>query len=99
MQAYRNQDAFEEYMPAWKELVRLIGELSEMERPAREHGEVESYIGERGQDVMRLLLQGYLDRLSTEEEPSEGVVGPQEQVRRYARERRRGLMSVFGPVQ
>lgn len=99
MESYRNLEVFEEYQPARRELERLIGELVELERTFGEHAEIEQHIGQRGQEIMRLLFQGHLNRLWQAEESREDVVGAQGTPHRYARERCRTLMSVFGKVQ
>jgi hypothetical protein len=99
MGSYRNLDVLEEYQPARRELERLIGELAELERSFGEHAEIERHIGQRGQEIMRLLLQGHLNRLWQADESREDVVGAQGRPHRYARERCRALMSVFGKVQ
>jgi hypothetical protein len=99
MESYRNLEVLEEYQPARRELERLIGELTELERTFGEHAEIERHIGQRGQELMRLLLQGHLNRLWQAEESREEVVGAQGTPHRYARERCRTLMSVFGKVQ
>jgi hypothetical protein len=99
MESYRNLEVLEEYQPARRELERVIGELAEIERTFGEHGEIERQIAQRGQEVMRLLLQGHLNRLWQAEESREDVVGTQGAPHRYARERCRTLMSVFGKVQ
>jgi len=99
MESYRNLEVFEEYQPARRELERVIGELAELEKTFGEHAEIERHIGQRGQEIMRLLLQGHLNRLWQAEESREDVVGPQGTPHRYARERCRTLMSVFGKVQ
>ncbi|MGH7743526.1 MAG: ISKra4 family transposase [Steroidobacteraceae bacterium] len=99
MESYRNLEVLEEYQPARRELERLIGELVELERSFEEHGEIERHLSERGPEVMRLLLQGHLNRLWQAEEVREDVVGAQGTPHRYARERCRTLMSVFGEVR
>jgi hypothetical protein len=99
MRSYRTEKIFEEYRPAVQELWQLIGELSEKEGGACEHGEIEKHLQVRGMEVMRQLLQGYLNRVSAAQETGVRVVGREGTVRRYARVRQRHLMSVFGEVQ
>jgi hypothetical protein len=99
MESYRNLEVLEEYQPARRELERVIEELAELEKSFGEHGEIERQIAQRGQEVMRLLLQGHLNRLWQAEESREDVVGAHGAPHRYARERCRTLMSVFGKVQ
>ncbi|MGH8230143.1 MAG: hypothetical protein ACREU3_19915 [Steroidobacteraceae bacterium] len=99
MESYRNAQALEEYQPARRELEGLIGELAELERSFEEHGEIERHIAVRGQELMRLLLQGHLNRLWQDQESREDEVRTPGGRHRYARERCRGLMSLFGPAQ
>lgn len=99
MKSYRNLEVLEEYQPARRELERLIAELAELEMTLSEHGEIERHIALRGQELMRLLLQGHLNRLWQAEEVREDVVGSDGRQHRYARERCRTLMSIFGKVQ
>lgn len=99
MGSYRKSEVLEEYQPAQRELERLIEELVELEKSFEEHGDIERHIGERGQELMRLLLQGHLNRLWQSEETQEDVVDGQGVAHRYARERCRTLMSVFGKVE
>jgi hypothetical protein len=96
--SYRRSDELTEYQAAREELEKLIGEVRGFEADVREHGDVERHISQRGSDVLRLLLQGYLDRLARQEERREDVVGPTGQAHRYARERVRKLMTLFGEV-
>ena len=73
MESYRNLEVLEEYQPARRELERVIGELAELERTFGEHAEIERHIGQRGQEIMRLLLQGHLNRLWQAEESREST--------------------------
>jgi len=50
-----------------EQLEGIIVALSSDERAAQEHGEVEAFISEEGTELLRKLLQGYLDiRADTE---------------------------------
>lgn len=88
-----------EYQPAWQEMKELIGELLDLERSPREHGEIEQHLMVRSHELMRAVMQGYLDRQAKKEDRQESVVGAEGWVRRQVRDRCRGLMTVFGEVQ
>jgi hypothetical protein len=97
--SYRNGEIVEAYRPAMQELELLIGELGVFEQQAHEHGEVEKHLEKRGMEVMRRLLQCYLNRLSGAEEPQEQMRGADGLTRSHSRVRRRQLTSVFGVVE
>ena len=61
---WHHLEAAPEYQPAWQELKDLIGELQEFERSAREHGQIEQHLMVRSHELMRALMQAYLDRLA-----------------------------------
>ena len=66
---------------------------------AAEHGEVEKTINENGNELLRLLLQGYLERRQRNEARHEEVTGDDGVVRGYCREgRSRQLETLFGTV-
>ena len=92
-------EAAQEYQPAWKELKELIGQLQEFESSPREHGQIEQHLMVRSHELMRALMQAYLDRLAKKEEKRERVVAAEGTVLRQARARGRSLMTVFGEVQ
>lgn len=97
MESYIEQAGLGEFEAAWGELEGLVVELRELSREVREHGEIERKIGERGNEIMRLLMQGYLDRVAQAEEKLADVEDADGR-RRYARVRQRVLMTRFGEV-
>jgi len=99
MQSYRNLESVEEYQPARREFERLVGELAELEDSVVEHGDIERRIAQGGQEILRLLMQGHLNRLWQAEQPQEDIVGADGEARRYVRERCRTLETLFGRVQ
>lgn len=99
MESYIENAVPGEFEAAWRELEGLIVELRERSQQMREHGEIEKKIGERGNEIMRLLMQGYLDRVSQAEEKLAHVEGADGWQRRYARSRKRTLMTRFGEVE
>lgn len=92
-------EAVEEYQPAWQQMKELIAELMQFETNPREHGELEQHLMVRSYDLMRAVMQGYLDRQAKQEERRESVIGAEGTLRRHVRERCRSLMTVFGDVQ
>jgi hypothetical protein len=99
MSSYRKGEIFEAYRPAVQELELIIGDLCAFEREAHEHGEIEKHLEKRGMELMRQLYQCWLNRVSAAEKEQERALGSDGQPRRYARVRKRHLMSVFGPVE
>ena len=75
----------------------LVEELSGGETQKKTHSELEKLINVRGIEVMRLLLQGYLETRGGEE-PLMPVRNKQGKVLPYRRERGRALESLFGTV-
>lgn len=76
----------------------VVGGLVAPERQAMSHAEAEEHILEEGREMMRLLLQGYLDRRS-EAEPRVAVVGADGVSRTHCRPRGVPLLSVVGEVR
>lgn len=99
MESYIEQAGRGEFEAAWRELEGVITELHQHAQEIREHGEIEKKIGERGNEIMRLLMQGYLERVTQAEEKLPRVEGADGRQRRYARARKRTLMTRFGEVE
>ena len=67
MQVAYNKEEFTAFSASREQLEGIIVALSSDERAAQEHGEVEAFILEEGTELLRKLLQGYLDiRADTE---------------------------------
>lgn len=98
MQAYTRDGGIDEFTAAGVRFQELVGELRSASRRELEHGGVESLIAREGNEVLRLLMQGYLDRRSAGEEKLEHVKGADGEERRHCRTRSRLLMTVFGEV-
>jgi hypothetical protein len=98
MESYLEQAVPGEFAAARRELEKLIAELGEFSQQIREHGEVEQRIGKRGHEIMRLLMQDYLDRVAQAENKLAHVEGTDGWQRRHARVRKRTLMTRFGEV-
>ena len=98
MVAYTTEVGFDEFTAAKEQFEKLLGELrSELTRTL-EHGDVESLIAREGNELLRCLMQGYLDQRAVAEEALDGVVGADEQERRHCRTRSRALLTLFGEV-
>ena len=88
------------YDSAYEQLESMIGELAAPETRSCSHGEAEERIWEGGMELMRRLMQGYLDDRSSAEEPKVRVVGGDGEVRTHRRtECRRELETRFGSVE
>ncbi len=90
----------EEFASAREQFEGLVDQLcSEPVMKHFEHGEVETLVEQEGREVLRRLLQGYLDLRAAEEPRRESVSGADGVARRHCRERERELMTLFGPVR
>ena len=98
MIAYTKEADFDEFAAAKEQFEKMISQLRSESTRTLEHGEVESLIEREGNELLRRLMQGYLDRRAEAEEPLEKVVGADEQERRHCRKRSRDLLTVFGEV-
>ena len=73
MVAYTTEVGFDEFTAAKEQFEKLLGELrSELTRTL-EHGDVESLIAREGNELLRCLMQGYLDQRAVAEEALDGV--------------------------
>jgi hypothetical protein len=98
MIAYTQEACFDEFAAAREQFEKLMGELRSESTQTLEHGDVESLIAREGNELLRRLMQGYLDQRAVAEEPLEGVVGADGEARRHCRARSRALVTVFGEV-
>jgi hypothetical protein len=98
MLAYTKEARFDEFSAAREQFDKLIGELRSESTRTLEHGDVESLIAREGNEVLRRLMQGYLDQRAWAEEPLDGVIGVDGQERGYCRARSRALTTLFGEV-
>ncbi|NES64812.1 MAG: ISKra4 family transposase [Okeania sp. SIO2D1] len=77
----------------------LESKLSTQEYQSVEHGEVESWLFKAGTELLRRLLQGYLDLRYQKEEAQKEVYGSDGQKRPHRRNRcERKIESLFGEV-
>jgi hypothetical protein len=79
----------DEYVAAREQFEKLMGELRSESSRILEHGEVESLIAREGNELLRRLMQGYLDQRTAAEERHEGVTGADGEERRHCRARSR----------
>ena len=88
----------DEYVAAREQFEKLMGELRSESSRILEHGEVESLIAREGNELLRRLMQGYLNQRTAAEERHEGVTGADGEERRHCRARSRSLVTLFGEV-
>ena len=98
MEAYTNETYFDEFAFACEQFEKLLGELRSESARVLEHGEVELLIVREGNELLRRLMQGYLDQRTAAEERGEGVTGADGEERRHCRARSRSLVTLFGEV-
>ena len=98
MLAYTKEACFDEFSAAREQFEKLIGELSSESTRTLEHGDVESLIAHEGNELLRRLMQAYLDQRAEAEEPLDGVIGADGQERGHCRDRSRTLATLFGEV-
>jgi hypothetical protein len=98
MLAYTKEACFDEFSAAREQFEKLIGELSSESTRTLEHGDVESLIAREGYEVLRRLMQGFLDQRAEAEEPLDVVIGADGQERGHCRDRSRALATLFGEV-
>lgn len=98
MNANLKAQEFDEYAAAKEMLEQIVMSLKSEQSQSMTHGEVESLIDRDGKELLRRLMQGYLDCRSRDEARHEFVEGEDGRTRRTCRERQRSLMTVFGEV-
>ena len=99
MEAYNIQRSLDEFSAAREQFEMIVDALRSREMMNAEHGDVEKYLFKDGFELLRLMLQGYMNQRSEAEEPRDSVRGADGVERTH---RRRGcerpLESVFGLV-
>jgi hypothetical protein len=99
MEAYNIQESLDEFSAAQEQFEMIIDALRSREMMNAEHADVEKYLFKDGIELLRLMLQGYLDKRSEAEEPRESVRGADGVERTHRRTGCvRPLESVFGEV-
>ena len=98
MKTYTDSSLFPEYQAARQHFFALLVNLQSYVTQTYEHGRIESLLKSDGWELLRLLMQGYLDQRSKAEVKQAEVVGTDEKVRTYCRPRGRSLKTLFGEV-
>jgi hypothetical protein len=89
----------EAFRPARHQLEAIIHQLHGDAADQMQHDQVEALIKQEGNEVMRLLMQGFLDVRAKREERMESIEGSDGVVRPHCRENcERSLMTEFGEV-
>lgn len=87
------------FQSADEQYCELLEQLSSGESQSWEHGELESYVNERGTELMRRLLQGHFDWRYQQESYQKDVLGSDGEARPHRRKKtQRQLETLFGEV-
>lgn len=98
--AYNNRDEFSFFSASRAQLESIIGALLSPERSAQEHGEIEIFIQKEGTELLRKLLQGYLDVRADTEMKREDVKSTTGEALNHVRsDTHRNMVSLFGGVK
>ena len=96
-ESYANISNFSFFSRAQKQLDAMISKLESI--GIQEHGVIEEYIRGSGAELLRLLLQGHLDKLAHDENRVASVSTADSLPRNHVRQgTTRTLVSLFGPV-
>ncbi len=93
-----DSSCFFEYEAAKAHFCDLLKNLQSNSAQTCEHGQIELLIKNDGCELLRLLMQGYLDQRSKSEVKCAEVVGTDDKVRTHCRPRSRALKTLFGEV-
>lgn len=96
---YANQTRNDKLKPAQEKFETIINQLLSGEVAKLTHGSAEELINKEGTELLRILLQGYLDVRAFDETRRESVTGSDGIVRnRCRKDCKRDLESIFGEV-
>ncbi|WP_133309842.1 ISKra4 family transposase [Parashewanella spongiae] len=96
--AYSNSLEFSFFSEAKLQFERIISHLEDEQVKQESHGEVEAYIDTEGTELLRCLLQGFLD-IKTAEEPRQQVCSNRDIALNHLKNNcKRNLESLFGTV-
>jgi hypothetical protein len=98
MPSYSKKKKDPEFEEAGKYYDEMIDELRSRQRGTQELWEIEKYVTTAGRELMRRMIQGYVDGLSAQEERRDDVVGTDGGARPYARERSRKVTTTVGQI-
>ena len=97
--AYLNSNDFSFFSDAQEQLDMLIEQLKSEHRAESEHGDIENFINKEGHEIMRRLLQGWLDLKADKEEKKDRVTSASGEPLNHVRvDTTRALESLFGKV-
>ena len=97
--AYLNTSDFSFFSGAQEQLDELINQLQSEDYANNEHGDIEQYINKSGQELLRRLLQGWLDLKEANEERKSSINSLAGEVLNHVRSgTNRKLTSLFGNV-
>jgi hypothetical protein len=97
--AYLNSSETSFFSDAQKQLDFVILQLSSQHNKTKEHGEIEQFINTEGNEILRCLLQGYLDLRSHNEQKLPFVISNSGEKLNHVREKCTcNITSLFGDV-
>lgn len=97
--AYTNQEEFSAFSSSREHLDVIIHNLLSCELAKQEHSEVEDFIQKEGTELLRKLLQGYLDVRASTEVREQAVTLPEGKSLNHVRANtRRNMSTLFGDV-
>ncbi len=97
--AYLNTNDFSFFSGAQEQLDELISQLQSEDYANNEHGDIEHYINKTGQELLRRLLQGWLDLKEANEERKSSLINFTGEALNHVRTgTSRQLTSLFGNV-
>ncbi len=98
--AYLDSTDFSFFSGAQEEFNLLIQQLKSDHKAESEHGDIENFINKKGHEVMRQLLQGWLDLKADNEEKKDSVTSASGEHLNHIRvATSRALESLFGQVK
>ncbi len=97
--AYLNSSEFSFFSCAQDQLEQIIGQLQSDDSMDNEHGDIEKYINQEGQELLRCLLQGWLNLKAANEEHKSCITSTTGELLNHVRSgTTRKLSSLFGEV-
>lgn len=98
--AYVNSPDFSFFSDAQVQLELIISQLQSEHCASQEHGEIEQYINKQGHELLRSLLQGYLDMKAVNEPKKSVVISATDgRLNHIRNQTRRKMTSLFGGVK
>ena len=97
--AYLNSPDFSFFTCAREQLEQMITELQSEQKMCSEHGDVERYIKNEGHELLRRLLQGYLDTKAKDEPKQLVQTTSGLDLNHVKNKTSRNIISLFGKVK